>query len=593
MKNNLYTYNKEFQQSLNKTFKNYICLKNYIELTNKMISDYNLTISEYESISQDYIKKLTQLSSKYSDIISQYEKTLVYSDGKLKDLLKLFYRIPAIFSLQCTKLQSIQVVIKECCANSGLNDDIKKSNNKFEELKQNFENEDKKINKNLYDLEMSNKNLFDAYKNIEDSLANIVISNEKHQKKFSMNDIMMQNIPIIDEKENIFINAKKDLIKNKKDYFKIYDKFINFSQKKFKDNIHILQYNITTFATIFLTYFKTAHSEMEQTIKSISENETKMNYSKITENLLTTFDRGIPDIKYSIRLVNDKYIEDKNNSFDHQKLRKEHYLIKDDKIYLKIDDIYEIVKMMFGQFRFIEEKNYNLAEEQKKVRIKNLTDKLLSYNLKNQNIFDLDSIPPLKDEEVDHLIMLLNKPGYRFDFLKILNLFRAQGNCEMPPKEFEITKKIFLFIADKIKEETDVLSAKLILILSQTFYVKEKEEKIYIFKYLKNHDMLSNLDVWSQYLNEMIEEDLNRSNINEIPDEDSKDTDKLSIINNVLLAHMLTFCHNMIEFGMKEENIKRIIEPVLTKYRVKEDSLKQINDLLENEIKGKEGNNNV
>ena len=44
---------------------------------------------------------------------------------------------------------------------------------------------------------------------------------------------------------------------------------------------------------------------------------------------------------------------------------------------------------------------------------------------------------------------------------------------------------------------------------------------------------------------------------------------------------------------MKEENIKRIIEPVLTKYRVKEDSVKQINDLLENEIKGKEENNNV
>ena len=200
---------------------------------------------------------------------------------------------------------------------------------------------------------------------------------------------------------------------------------------------------------------------------------------------------------------------------------------------------------------------------------------------------------PIADDEVNHLLTLLNKPSYRFDFLKILNLFRAQGNCEMPQKEFDITKKIFLFIAGKVKEETDVLSAKLILILSQTFYSREKDEKIYIFKFLKNHDMFLNLEVWSKYLNEMIEEDLNRANIKEIPDKDSKDVDKLGIINNVLLAHMLTFCHNMIEFGMNEENIKKIIEPVLTKYKVNDDSVKQINDLLINELKGKTETKNL
>ena len=592
MKNNKYTYNKEFQINLNKTFKNYICLKNYVELTNKMISDYNITIAEYESITQDYIKKLTQLSSKYTEMISQYEKTLIYSEGKLKDLLKLFHRIPSLFSLQCSKMQSIIVVIKECEINYGLSDEVKKSNSKFEELVQNFEIEDKKINKLLYDLENSNKNLFEGYKNVEESLANIVVSNDKNQRKFSMNEIIMQNIQTIGDKENLYINAKQELVKIKKDYFKIYDKFCNFSQKKFKDNIAVLQSDLTTFATIFLTYFKTGYIEMETIIKSISENETKMDHNKMSENLLETVNREIPLIKYKIRIVNDKFIQDKNNIFDQQKLRKNHYLIKDDKIFLKIDDIYEVVKMMYGQFRFIEE-NYNLAEEQKKIRIQNLTDKLLSYNLKNQSIFDLNEIPPLKDEEVEHLINLLNKPNYRFDFLKILNLFRAQGNCEMPQKEFDIIKKIFLFIAGKVKEETDVLSAKLILILSQTFYSREKDEKIYIFKFLKNHDMFLNLEVWSKYLNEMIEEDLNRANIKEIPDKDSKDVDKLGIINNVLLAHMLTFCHNMIEFGMNEENIKKIIEPVLTKYKVNDDSVKQINDLLINELKGKTETKNL
>ena len=71
------------------------------------------------------------------------------------------------------------------------------------------------------------------------------------------------------------------------------------------------------------------------------------------------------------------------------KLRKQNYFIKDDKIYLKNEDVYDIIKMMYGQFQFIEEKYYNLVEEQKKIKIKNLTDKILSYAKKKPKYFFL------------------------------------------------------------------------------------------------------------------------------------------------------------------------------------------------------------
>ena len=135
MKSSQPLINKSTQIILSKTFKNFLRLKNYSELINKMLNDYNSIISEYELISNEYIQKLNQLSSKYSENISQYEKTLVYSDGKLKELLKLFRRIPAIFSLQSSKLQSIQVVISECGANFGKdNNEVKYSNTQFDEL---------------------------------------------------------------------------------------------------------------------------------------------------------------------------------------------------------------------------------------------------------------------------------------------------------------------------------------------------------------------------------------------------------------------------------------------------------------------------
>ena len=585
MKTNQPLLNKSFQLTLSKTFKNYFRLKNYVELINKMFNDYNSIISEYESISSDYIQKLTNLSSKYSEIIVEYEKTLIYSDGKLKDLLKLFQRIPSIFNLQKVRLQSIQVVLNECGVNSGSE---KEDVPKFEDLVNEFETKDKKINRYFSDLENNNKNLFDTYNFIEDSLKIISIGNGN--KKVAMNEIIMQNFQNINEKEQMYVKSIKDLTKYKKEYFQCYDKFVTFSENKFKEKLILLKSNVSTFATIFLTYFKTAHGEMEQIIKNISENEMKVDFSKLLSDIVGNVDRDFSMNKYVIKLINNNYIEDKNKEYNLSKLRKEHYFIKDDKIYLKNEDVYEIIKMMYGQFQFIEEKYYNLVEEQKKIRIKNLTDKILSYGKKSQNIFSLDEIISIKDEEVTHLISLLNKPIYRFEFLKIYNLFRTQGMCEMPEREFEITKKIFLFIADKIKEESDVLSAKLILILSQTFYIKVNEEKIYLFKYLQKHEMFSNLEVWEKYLTEMIEEDLNRSKIDESKDS-IKDPNKIAIINNVLLAHMLTFCHNMVEFRMKEENIKKIIEPMMSKYNLTEDSIKQIHELIQNELKGKDINN--
>ena len=573
----------------NKSYKNFLRLKNYVQLTNQMLLDYNNTISEYESISDEYIQKLSNLSSKYKSCISQYEKTLAYSDAKIKELLKLFHRIPAIFSLQILKMKNINVVIGECGINTGLdNPQVKMSNIKFNELVNDFENREKKLNKYTIDFENSYKVLFDTYRNIEDSLVNVMIGNEN--KKFVMNEVFMQHYQNASDKEKEFLIAKQDLMKCRKHYFNAYDKYIDYSENKFKDTLNMLKSNISTFATIFLTYYKTSHMEMEHIIKSISENEMKVDYSKYLTNLVGNIERDFPINKYVINVINERWIDNSNNLYDIQKLRKDNYFIKDDKILIKNEDVYEIVKMMYAQFQFIEEKYYNLVEEQKKIKIKSLADKLLFYGLKKQNLFTMDDLAPIKDDEVAHLLTLLNKPSYRFDFLKVLNLFRAQGSCEMPKREFEITKKIFLDIADKINKETDVLSSKLILILSQTFYLKENDERIYLFKYLQNHEMFDNLEVWEKYLNEMIDEDLSRSNIDET-NGPKQEKNKKTIINNVLLAHMLTFCHNMIDFGMKVENIKKIIDPLITKYNLEEDSIKQINELIQKDLNEKDINN--
>ena len=538
---------------LEKPFKNFTRLKNFIELTDKMLLDYNESISEYVKISEDYIEKLAKLTAKYESNVNQYEQSLTDSDNKIKELIKLFHKMPSIFSLIKIKMKNIHNVIRESIISNKIdNEEISKNNAKFEELKKEIEPKEKALLSIYPKYETGKNNLFENFRQLEDSLANAVLSGDN--KKVQMTEAFLKYSEVINEKEGEFLNEKDNYTKNLDNYFHVYDKFFEICESKFKSTLDITKSGITSIASVSLTSFKSLYIQMEQ------------------------------DKKYTLRIINEKYVEDKEKKFDHQKLKKEHYHINEDKIYLKNEDLYEIAKMMYSS-QFVDEKQYNLVEEQKKIKIHNLSDKLLSYSNKKKDQNTTEEITPITDEEVNTLISLLDKPIYRFDFLKILNLFRATGNCEMPKREFDITKNIFLFIAEKIDKETDVLSSKLIIIISQTFYVKEKNEKIYLFVYLQNHSMFTNLKVWETGIMETIQDDLDRSNVNELEENNPK---KIAIINNVLLAHTITFCHNMVEFGMKADNIKKIVDNLMKKYKLSETSIQQIQEIMQKEFEGKD-----
>ena len=567
---------------LTKPFQNFTRLKNFIELTDKMLKDYNEAISEYIKISEIYIDKLNQLTTKYESNVNQYEKSLSDSDNKVKEFINLFHKLPSIFSIIKTKMKNIlNVVVDNMSSNKVDKPEIKENNSKFEELKKDIEPKVKIIIGAFPKYNACKNKLFDYFKKLEDSLVNAVLSEEN--KKQKMAEILVKYSEVIMEKEDNLVKEQENYTKNLNNFFNVYDKFFETCETKFKNNLEKAKSGITSIASISLTSYKSLYLQIEQIIKNLSENELSVDYSKFLANLVEKIDREILDNKYIIRIVNEKYVEDKNKTYDQQKLKKEHYSISEDKIYLKDEDIYEIAKMMYMS-QFVDERHYNLVEEQKKMKIHSLVDKLLGYSIKKKNPNSTEEITPITDEEVDNLSSLLDKPMYRFEFLKILNLFRAKGICEMPKKEFEITKNIFLFIAEKIYKETDVLSAKLIIIISQTFYVKENNEKIYLFAYLQNHLMFTNLKVWEEGITQTIQDDLNRSNISELDDNDPK---KAGIINNVLLAHTITFCHNMVEFGMKVNDIKQIFDNLMKKYKLNETSIKQIQELIQKELDGK------
>ena len=563
-----------FNLTLKKAYKNYLRLEGYGEITKKMVNDYYQMKKEYNNISKEYIQKLMLLNTNYTKTISHYKSTLEFSGNELQYLLILLEMINSIILSQAKKLQ---LFIDYCKVDEDKNQINQEKLNTFEKITNEFLLKEKKISKSYSELEICYKSLYNSYQIIENSLAENILL--KGNKKISLNELFLnQEYKNIIDKEKIVLKAKEEITTQKNDFFKTYDNLMKIGRDISIDHIFMLKSNISCFISLYSNYCKSFSDELDKIIKIMATSEKKNNYINIIDSLIKNITKDININGYKIKIINNRAIEDKNKKLNLDKLDKIGYIIKNNKIMLKDEDIYEIVKIMYGQFQFIDEKQYNLTEEQIKINVKNLTKKLLSFDTKLKGSKN-ERIEPISENEINLLYKYLDKSFYRLEFLKVLNLHRTKS-YEIPEREYEILKKIFLIIADKVQNEKDIACARLLLILSQTFYCKINDKDVYIQHYLKEHELFLNMEIWEKYLNESIEEEINRSERIEKKDNVKNEQKTKYKIKNILSSQLIPFCDNMLDFGMSAENIYKIIEPVMDKYEIKDDLKNVIDDLI-------------
>ena len=563
-----------FNLTLKKAYKNYLRLEGYGEITKQMVNDYYQMKKEYNNISKEYIQKLMLLNTNYTKTISHYKSTLEFSGNELQYLLILLEMINSIILSQAKKLQ---LFIDYCKVDEDKNQINQEKLNTFEKITNEFLLKEKKISKSYSELEICYKSLYNSYQIIENSLAENILL--KGNKKISLNELFLnQEYKNIIDKEKIVLKAKEEITTQKNDFFKTYDNLMKIGRDISIDHIFMLKSNISCFISLYSNYCKSFSDELDKIIKIMATSEKKNNYINIIDSLIKNITKDININGYKIKIINNKAIEDKNKKLNLDKLDKIGYIIKNNKIMLKDEDIYEIVKIMYGQFQFIDEKQYNLTEEQIKINVKNLTKKLLSFDTKLKGSKN-ERIEPISENEINLLYKYLDKSFYRLEFLKVLNLHRTKS-YEIPEREYEILKKIFLIIADKVQNEKDIACARLLLILSQTFYCKINDKDVYIQHYLKEHELFLNMEIWEKYLNESIEEEINRSERIEKKDNVKNEQKTKYKIKNILSSQLIPFCDNMLDFGMSAENIYKIIEPVMDKYEIKDDLKNVIDDLI-------------
>ena len=243
--------------------------------------------------------------------------------------------------------------------------------------------------------------------------------------------------------------------------------------------------------------------------------------------------------------------------------------------YLINDEISFLTIKRMKLFEYINIKNLDLTKEKEKMKMQELTIKLFDNIKKDETeIKDIN----IEQNDIELLESFLQKHHCIIVFLQKLSKFRVKGKYYLSKELYDIFSKSFIQILNKVIEDGDMFSAKNIIVLSQTYYFKEKEDKKYLQEAIKNHHIFKDIKFWEKLFDFFIEKEkqkLRKSiNLNYINNEENNSS-------KIAYGQILTICNNMKEFGLTKNDIYKIIEPKIKFYKLDETSINNIKCILE------------
>jgi len=246
---------------------------------------------------------------------------------------------------------------------------------------------------------------------------------------------------------------------------------------------------------------------------------------------------------------------------------------------LNDEDKYNIVEQLYNlNMKMLDKSTYNLDEEKKKVEVEKLGKKLLSFNDNEQEL------EQITDSEVEHLIELLNNNEINmYKFFLLLNNYRTKGNYAINEKTFNILVQIFNITQDLLLKKKNTSLENMIIILSQTFFIKKNENKYYILNDIKNHQIFKNVEFWKNQLKIKIEEQFTKSNndikrMNLVLSEKEIQKQK----DEVIFSQFLPVSTNMKEFGLNSDIILSIANQMFETYNIGDETKSLILSLIKN-----------
>lgn len=403
--------------------------------------------------------------------------------------------------------------------------------------------------------ESSKKNFFNSYQEIAQKVFDS-FNNIKNQMKNLSEIISKQNsINLYKIQNEIDFIGKNSQIKEDE---KTKNSNTNFSQKHedlFKYKIKII---------------------MMPKIAVTDNNDNKGDQRSFTV-MIPSIRMGNKDEKKKSKLSFFKMF---NKEKDNENIKQEKIMEEkmNEELKLKDEDVYNIVKTLYNfNFKLIDNSKYILDVEKEKIEVRKLGEKLLSINLKDNKEEEIS------DSEVEHLISLLNKKENIYKFFLILNNYRTKGQYEMKERLFNILIDIFKHVIDYLIKSKNRETENLIIILSQTFYLIEEKERIYILEKIKTHPLFHSKEFWERQIKTCIEDHIERSkremkriNLH------FTEMEKQKRLDEIILSQFVPISTHMKNFGVSNDIILDIANQIFELYKTGDETKKLIFTLLKN-----------
>lgn len=571
--------------------KNVLTYLSYFNKISKRAENYYFYIHKYKEFTTEYLIKINSLLNSFTpsfdkanslknNNLANNEEIYNKEEDKLKielniDLSPLEKITSGIYKDLQEQIKSINFFLKNI--EFSLDNfkfiinktklDIEKQKMKYINLKNNFLGII-----NFYNKE--NEDLLKEFSYLEERIIKHYIFTKKITKyknqysKIDTEDNINKKIVEIKDKENTFLQKDKNRLKNLIDF----NKEIEDYKSKIKNSIFLLIKIFNLSISTFSKYFRNLLSlnEEKKPVNKINEKKEIKNdefneyeliinkyLKKITNDTIQASLIQTKPKKYSTKILKNMPQE------IYYILEKGGYNITLSDIQINSDDVINIMKN-FKDFNLIIRDENGTEKEKNKIIIEEIIDKM--FINKNTNKEKL-----LEDEANKLFKYLESNKDYRIHFFATLGNKRDSKNNTLTIQLFNVITKIFSFLADIILKEKDYESECNLLILAQTFYKLEKDnKKIFICDSIKDKALFKNEEIWIEYIKYQVSSDYQKKYLiiksnknNEQPDQ--KVIDKRNI--EIIFSQILSTNQSMKNFGVDKNKILNIVKFLLGYYK--------------------------
>jgi hypothetical protein len=571
--------------------KNVLTYLSYFNKISKRAENYYFYIHKYKEFTTEYLIKINSLLNSFTpsfdkanslknNNLANNEEIYNKEEDKLKielniDLSPLEKITSGIYKDLQEQIKSINFFLKNI--EFSLDNfkfiinktklDIEKQKMKYINLKNNFLGII-----NFYNKE--NEDLLKEFSYLEERIIKHYIFTKKITKyknqysKIDTEDNINKKIVEIKDKENTFLQKDKNRLKNLIDF----NKEIEDYKSKIKNSIFLLIKIFNLSISTFSKYFRNLLSlnEEKKPVNKINEKKEIKNdefneyeliinkyLKKITNDTIQASLIQTKPKKYSTKILKNMPQE------IYYILEKVGYNITVSDIQINSEDVINIMKN-FKDFNLIIRDENDTEKEKNKIIIEEIIDKM--FINKNTNKEKL-----LEDEANKLFKYLESNKDYRIHFFATLGNKRDSKNNTLTIQLFNVITKIFSFLADIILKEKDYESECNLLILAQTFYKLEKDnKKIFICDSIKDKALFKNDEIWIEYIKYQVSSDYQKKYLiiksnknNEQPDQ--KVIDKRNI--EIIFSQILSTNQSMKNFGVDKNKILNIVKFLLGYYK--------------------------